>query len=245
MGTAFTRITVQGALQIAERTLDFAGRVTEKKNRIQGFIQGYLIGEKHGLTGERLFEFAEAWTEFVNIPYGKQNLPIELMKLPPGVFRDLGRLGTPSCPSRTALLHMSTNIWRETEGFREVSATKPTVLPQGCGWYRYGNGLTVSAGIYGGPRGGGYCAGYCRSYLEKMTREGDYAKNPDVPKLFVRWLRACPCLGGCGSSQIVGAEELNPLDLSRTVPVQMWKKGERAVEAIKRGEFKQAMVNIQ
>jgi proteasome lid subunit RPN8/RPN11 len=97
--------TMQNILAKAETIIEFAGAVTERKNRIQGFIAGYLIGKDKGLTGEALFKYAERFTEYVNIPYGKQNLPIAIMHA--GHFRGLARLFYTFISFQSAIYHMA------------------------------------------------------------------------------------------------------------------------------------------
>lgn len=225
--------TVQEFLAAIEATLAAGGSITEKANRIQGFVQGVLMGQRRGLTDEALYRFAEDWTERVNIPYGPQNLPIAIQNL--GKGKGLARWAFSFMPFQFAITHMMFNVWRgNAPASRKVAAFATGTTA----W-------TLNAGLMGMP----YAVIVMAIY---QALSGDDRPLEEVQKLQKNenaWLRAIglvldggvPALAGMDLRRSLGAGEINPLDISRTVPVRMYEIAGDMYREYERGEYGKAI----
>ncbi len=224
---AKTKESVQTAIRNAEIFSSLTGEVTEKKNRVQGFIQGYLIGKEQNLKGEDLYKFAEDWTRFVNIDYTKANLPIIFSQIKSGPVRGVARAFYMYQSIVSAMMHMMSNTWRST------APVTSKLAATGYG----ATSFILLSGIYGLP-----FAMMARWLSGILFGDDDPAKaitkNPKIPEV-IRTIAdgGLPALAGVDLRRSIGGGDWNPFDLTARTPFSVVQGVKNAAEDIRRKEW--------
>jgi hypothetical protein len=222
--------TIQSMLALGEKLIQLPGVVTEKKNRIQGFVEGYLLGKESGMADERLFTEAERWTEKVNIAYGLQNLPIKILKA--GSLRSIARLFYAFMSIHSAILHMSGHAVR-AKGVRwdrkAMAVTYGTLS-----WVLLAGGTAVPMW---------WLFEWFWDLFTDAPNPVEWArKEENIPWATVRQIfdAGITSFAGVDLRHTLGVGDINPFDLSGRVPAAAWERSKGMVEELQRGDVRGA-----